>query len=828
MEKAPVQLSPEEKKSRLDKLSVFINSKRTEAVEARKTSGIETVWLSAEEAYLGIDDANRDQFSNARWAKPTSMAGPITVDRKLASDNKSSAFVRLTSRYVDAGVAKLGEILFPVDDKPFSIEPTPVPDMVMQLSKDNPAKPITPPSQQPAMPGAMPGAPAGMQPPAQGMPQPGQPMPGQPAQPQPVELSEAEKSEDMAKKAETRIYDWMVDCKAIRENRKVLHDSARIGVGVMKGPVPEIIPSQAIVKNGGVIALEMVQKIAPIIKRIDPWNLFPDPACGEDIHSGDFIFERDYISPKTLRELKDLREAGYIASQIEQVLNEGPGKCNITTESSHNQAVKRDKNRFEIWYYYGSINRKGMEAAEVDGLIDGKGDIFAIITMVNDTVIRATINPLSSGKFPYHAHAWSRRDGHWAGVGIAEQVSVPQRMVNALTRAMMNNAGLASGLQIIMDRTKITPADNNWQLTPNKMWYNTTENPMDDVRAAITSITFPDLHASFLAQIEYAFRLAEEATNIPLITQGQTGPTTPETLGATQLQNSNAATLLRSVGYSWDDAITEPIVRAYYEWLLLDPDVPNDEKGDFIINAHGSIAMVERAIQDQFLIQVLGMTQNPGFDLDPKKVAEEVLKSKHIDPRKVQMSEEDIAKRAQQPPPEDPRITAAKIMAESRQKELETKGQQDAQKTQALLTEDQQKTQATLQVQQQIEQERNQLKLKEIQDDTDRDTAYVNAQTQKNQNDHIARMEELKFQKELALIQRDLKILDYANRKEISLDDVKAELSKEAMKLQTQKELSAAAMEMDVKGKAAEVGKQVTTPPTEPAGRAQNGQAYAE
>lgn len=827
MEKAPVQLSPEEKKSRLDKLSVFINSKRTEAVEARKTSGIETVWLSAEEAYLGIDDANRDQFSNARWAKPTSMAGPITVDRKLSSDNKSSAFVRLTSRYVDAGVAKLGEILFPVDDKPFSIEPTPVPDMVMQLSKDNPAKPITPPSQQPAMPqGAMP--PQGMSPPAQGMQQPGPQMPGQPAQPQPVELSEAEKSEDMAKKAETRIYDWMVDCKAIRENRKVLHDSARIGVGVMKGPVPEIIPSQAIVKNGGVIALEMVQKIAPIIKRIDPWNLFPDPACGEDIHSGDFIFERDYISPKTLRELKDLREAGYIASQIEQVLEEGPGKCNITTESSHNQAVKRDKNRFEIWYYYGSINRKNMEAAEVDGLIDGKGDIFAIITMVNDTVIRATINPLSSGKFPYHAHAWSRRDGHWAGVGIAEQVSVPQRMVNALTRAMMNNAGLASGLQIIVDRTMLVPADGVWQLSPNKTWYNATENPMEDVRKAITSIQFPDLHASFLSQIEYAFRLAEEATNIPLITQGQTGPTTPETLGATQLQNSNAATLLRSVGYSWDDAITEPIVRAYYEWLLLDPDVPNDEKGDFIINAHGSIAMVERAIQDQFLIQVLGMTQNPGFDLDPKKVAEEVLKSKHIDPRKVQMSEEDIAKRAQQPPPEDPRITAAKIMAESRQKELETKGQQDAQKTQALLTEDQQKTQATLQVQQQIEQERNQLKLKEIQDDTDRDTAYVNAQTQKNQNDHIARMEELKFQKELALIQRDLKILDYANRKEISLDDVKAELSKEAMKLQTQKELSAAAMEMDVKGKAAEVGKQVTTPPTEPAGRAQNGQAYAE
>lgn len=814
-------MSPEEKKSRLDKLSVFIDSKRTEAIEARKSSGIESVWLSAEEAYLGIDDANRDQFSNARWAKPTSMAGPITLDRKVSSDNKSSAFVRLTSRYVDAGVAKLGEILFPVDDKPFSIEPTPVPDMVMQLSKDNPAKPVAPPSQQPP---AM-----GMQPGPQMQPPPGQPMPGQPAPPQPVELTDSQKAEDMAKKAETRIYDWMIDCKALREYRKALQDSARIGVGVIKGPIPDIVRTQAVTKNDDEVTFEMVEKIKPIVKWIDAWNLFPDPACGENIHNGDFILERDYISPKTLKDLINLQDAGYIPSQIEQVLEEGPGKCNTLTESGVNPAQKKDKHRYEIWYYYGSIKRTALEAANVEVTDDSKEEIFAIITMVNDTVIRATINPLSSAKFPYNVHAWSRRNGHWAGVGIAEQVSVPQRMVNALTRAMMNNAGLSSGLQIIVDRTMLTPADSVWQLTPNKLWYNATENPMEDVRKAITSIQFPDLHASFLAQIDFAFKLAEEATNIPLITQGQTGPTTPETLGATQLQNSNAATLLRSVGYSWDDSITEPIVRSYYEWLLLDPDVPSDEKGDFIINAHGSIAMVERAIQDQFLMQVLGMTQNPGFDLDPKKVAEEVLKSKHIDPRKVQMSEEDLAKRAQQPPPEDPRITAAKIMADSRQKELQAKGQQDAQKTQALLTEKQQETQAKLTVQQQIAQERNQMDLHRVQVDTDRDTTLVQAQMEKNQNDHIARMKELEMKERIATLEYALQEKISIQEAETQFNELKARMSETAMKLQVQRELSNNARQDGVHQRAHEtVMSQVTTPPTEPAGRAEPGRAYEQ
>ena len=46
---------------------------------------------------------------------------------------------------------------------------------------------------------------------------------------------------------------------------------------------------------------------------------------------------------------------------------------------------------------------------------------------------------------------------------------------------------------------------------------------------------------------------AEESTSIPLITQGQTGPTTPDTFGAAQLQNNNANQLLRSVGYAVDE-----------------------------------------------------------------------------------------------------------------------------------------------------------------------------------------------------------------------------------------------------------------------------------
>jgi hypothetical protein len=69
--------------------------------------------------------------------------------------------------------------------------------------------------------------------------------------------------------------------------------------------------------------------------------------------------------------------------------------------------------------------------------------------------------------------------------------------------------------------------------------------------------------------------------------------------------------------------------------------------------------------------------------------------------------------------------------------------------------------------------------------DTDRDTVFVNAQQDRDAMAHMAKIEELKLRRELA-------ILDYANKKEMSLDQVKKDLAKTAMIERTRKEIAAA------------------------------------
>ncbi len=754
---AAIDAPEQDASARLAAFSAAIAGLRDDAIKARAESGIERTWMACEEAYLGIDDANRSEFSGAMWAKPMVMAAPLVSYTRSGRDKtKSTAFVRLTSRYVDAGAAKIGEITQPIDDKPFKLDPTPVPDLI--TGKDD-TRPVVN-AGEPVMRAGKPGE--------------------QPAQLTVQDLAKniADQAADAAEKATQRIYDWQIECKRPAEMRKVIFDCARIGTGILKGPVPKRVKARSISRRPEGVLFSMVDKTVPVSKWIDVWNLFPADDCGENVQDGSYIWERDFMSPRALRELK--KQRGYVGSAIDKVLEEGPNKC--LAEESRNPGQSRNKKhntRFEIWYFTGEIKRSDLAAMNPSAeqkLGSDSDSVFAIVTLVNDTAIQATINPLESGKFPYHVVNWRRRAGHWAGVGVAEQVDLPQKITNAATRAMLNNAGKSGGPQIVMHRGAIEPAEENqWTVTPDKLWFAKADSPIDDVRKAFIAIEIPNVTPQMMSIIEYGFKLAEESSNIPLISQGQSGGTTQETFGAAQLQNNNANQLLRDVGYAFADQITNPEVDQYYEWLLLDPDVPDDEKGDFQINSNAAAAMIERAIQDQTIVQMGQMVLNPVFGADPKKWFALLCRAKRLDPRDVQYTEEQTQQMEQNQQPPLP-LAVAQVRAESAEK---------------------------------IAAARDQVTVEKAKLDTDRDTAY---QVSLNDRAKIAADAQ---ERELAM-KRELEVFKENNSLKKELDKIKASLAETTMELNVQRELAGADRKAN----------QVATTEMEPVGRAPNGEAF--
>jgi hypothetical protein len=121
-----------------------------------------------------------------------------------------------------------------------------------------------------------------------------------------------------------------------------------------------------------------------------------------------------------------------------------------------------------------------------------------------------------------------------------------------------------------------------------------------------------------------------------------------------------------------------------------------------------------------------------------------------------------------------------------------------------------------------------------VQKDTDRDTMYVRAEDQRTQHEFAARMREIELKRELAL-------LEYANKRELKLEDVKKQLADTSMRLQVQRELAGVSHAVDLEAQRRDHkvdlhkhhttpadGGEVIEPAAEPAGKAPAGESFAK
>lgn len=609
-----------------DSVTREIISLRDEAVKARQESGIEKEWNDAEDAYQGIDDANRAEMDVARTRKPVSDTGGSNRERPTT---KSTVLPNITRGYVNAASARTADMLMPTDDRAFAVKPTPMPELMAEM--DNEEEIILPN--------------------------------GEPAQKSTIVKMMMEEAENRAKKAQDQIDDWLVECNYSGEIRKVIDDCARLGTGIIKGPYPvkrRKVKWESL--GNGMTVLAMSDDIKPASKRINPWYMYPDPACGENIHNGNYIFELDFITYKAIKDLFNV--PGYLNNQLMEVLKEGPVK-----NSFYSQLYNKDKNHFdkglyEVWYFTGCLNKEQIEASgcSCEGY-EGESEMIPVTaTIINDRLVRVVISPLDTGEFPYDFMPWSVREDMPWGRGIANQMSVPQRMLTAATRVLMDNAGKSANPFVVINRQYVTPADGDWNnLHGGKIFTLNGEFSEVDVQKAFMTIDVPSRQQELSAIIQYAQKLAEDVTGLPMLLQGQQGAA-PDTVGGMTILMNNASAVMRRVAKSFDDYITEPHIRRYYNWLMQYSDDP-EMHGDNMIDARGSSALIERDIQNQAIMQMGQLVLNPVFELSPKKWMEELLKSQRLDPKRFALSEEEKAAMAeqQQGQQQDPRMMIAQI-----------------------------------------------------------------------------------------------------------------------------------------------------------------------
>jgi len=288
----------------LDALGLVLSESRSDAIDGRRQSGIEDEWLEDEEYYEGVDDANRSELKAWR-GKPL---GQKVIEDQDDARQGSTIFLNITRAYVDAVSARMGDMMLPMDDKSWAISPTPLPEMkklaegkLPKAIKDSIAKNKKEDEREKLEASAI---------------------------DQAKEIMA--RAKESAKKAEDQIWDWHVESQFNSHNRRLIEDAAKVGSGILKGPIP-VKSSKLIFKDG---KLKQVEEIKPASIRISYRNFYPDPACGEDIHSGNYIWERDDITRAGLMKLVDT--PGYINTQIKKVIQQGrmAAEADFTSEQN--------------------------------------------------------------------------------------------------------------------------------------------------------------------------------------------------------------------------------------------------------------------------------------------------------------------------------------------------------------------------------------------------------------------------------------------------------------------------------------------------------------
>ena len=636
-----------------ERLHVFASRLNTLASEqVAKRNQIEQRWLDDIRQYHG-EYASDEQV-------------------KLKRAKGSEVFVNITRNKTNAAEARLQDMLFPTDDRNFSIQATPVPELDY-LSKQQPMAP---------------------------------------EQEAPIQMARQLKAEaeEKAIAMQDVIDDQLLESRYHIKARDIIHDACQLGTAVLKGPI--IIgrtKKRWDVMPDGMSMLQIVEALEPTVERVDPWDFYPDMSA-KNIAEAEFVFERRRLSKKQLRDMANL--PGVLVGQLREIVKEGAKSTHIAkdfTDDIRNITginTVGEGNKYEIWEYHGPISKSelvdamsmsddSMEREEIDELDD---EIEATVFFCGNRVIKVSLNPMDSDERPFSVFNWEKDESSIFGFGVPCLMRSAQKVINASWRMMMDNAGLSVADQLVINKELLYPADGSWDMTPKKIWY--LRDKTRSVQEAFASFATPS-HQIELANIfTMARQLADEETNLPLIAQGEMGPhVTKTSSGMAMLMNSSNIVLRKAVK-NWDDDITRPLITRFYDWNMQFNEKP-DIKGDFSIEARGSGALLVREKQQENLMIYSNLSMSvPEFNKrrDWAELDREIAKSLELPYEQITLGEEEIAEmEAQQAEmmamqQADPRQEAAMIQAQLKQIDLQIQQQKlelDAQKASANIAQDQ-------------------------------------------------------------------------------------------------------------------------------------------
>jgi len=273
------------------------------------------------------------------------------------------------------------------------------------------------------------------------------------------------------------------------------------------------------------------------------------------------------------------------------------------------------------------------------------------VEFIGEQVIRAYVQPLETAEQLYSVFCYEEDESSVFGFGVPEEMEDAQDVLNTAWRMLLDNAGLSVGPQVVVDRKAIVPADgsDDYTLRPRKAWVK--KDSSVPIQNAFWTFTVDSHQAELANIIQMASSLVDEETGMPKLQEGAMGGA-PDTLGGMSMLMNASNAQLRRIVKRFDDDLTKPTIGRFYDWNML---FNEDEsiKGDYKVDARGSSTLLVKETQQQGLMQMINLAATPGLAPMHKmgEIVRKAWQSFHIPADEVVYSDEEITanmKRLQQ------------------------------------------------------------------------------------------------------------------------------------------------------------------------------------
>jgi len=444
-----------------------------------------------------------------------------------------------------------------------------------------------------------------------------------------------------AKKMEKKIKDQLEESGASKQLRMFAFEQVEFGTGILKGPLAVNKEYPNWNADG---EYEPVIKTVPTTAHVSIWNFYPDPDAA-NMEECEYVIERHKLSRSQMRKLK--HRPFFRSNSIDIAIKKGENYNKKYWESIMEDDAVRDKAvRYEVLEYWGYVDTELLKTYGLDipKELRDQDQLNVNIWVCNGQVMRLVMNPFKPAILPYFAAPYEINPYSFFGIGLAENMSDTQMLMNGFMRMAVDNAVLSGNLVFEVDETNLVPGQD-MKVFPGKVFRRQGGAPGQ----AIFGTKFPNVANENLQLFDKARVLADESTGFPSFAHGQTGVSgVGRTASGISMLMSAANGSIRTVVKNIDDYLLMPLGKAFFSFNMqfdYDPEI----KGDLDIKAEGTESLMANEIRSQRLMQFLQTSQNPALMpfIKADYILREIAKSLDLDPDKVTNSLSDAAIQAE-------------------------------------------------------------------------------------------------------------------------------------------------------------------------------------